>query len=151
MKHAWSLICEKSTIDSETNALSIFNCIEELNAVVDVLKVPNPTQIMIPLSFQIISVWELDGENSMDLEIKIVDPEGLAVHSLNPKFTIDKPYKRYRCRINIQSIPVSKNGRYIIKINRKSDGETKYKTESEISLDIQISLQDVNSTYDKNN
>jgi len=38
MKNVWSIICERSSIDSQTNVLSLFNCIEEMNIEIDKTK-----------------------------------------------------------------------------------------------------------------
>lgn len=140
MKHLWSLICEKSSIDFETNTVSIFNCIEELGIVTDKLV------DQIPLSFQILGLWELEGEKNLALKIEVIDPNKNIINTLNANFPINGVYKRFRSRLNIQGMPVNKSGRYVIKISRKLEDVDKYKNESEIPLDLNIQVSKNNLT-----
>ncbi len=139
MKHIWSLICEKSSIDSETNNISIFNCIEEIEIIVDKSKMPQKNILLIPISFQLLSLWDLNKEKNLELKIDILDPDNKTVHSLNPIFSINENFKRFRSKVNFEGMPISKNGRHTIRISRKLEPDlNKYKNEVEIPLDINI-------------
>ena len=76
MKNIWSIICEKSSIDSETHILSIFNCIEEMKIEVNKEKMPQSDKLIIPVSFQLISLWHVKDsakENNLEVKIALVD------------------------------------------------------------------------------
>lgn len=58
IKHIFSVICNRTSIDKETNSLSIFNVIEQIT----ILSEPDKT-VRIPLYFEVISQWARSDEN----------------------------------------------------------------------------------------
>ncbi len=142
MKHIWSILCEKSSIDFENNRLSIFDCLETIKFVVDKTKTLENKKIAIPLNFQIISFWTIKNpnkENSLDIKIEIIDPNGKILNVSQNNFKVKKDIKRFRNRNNIQGMPVTESGRYYFKIWQKTDSE--FELVSELPLDIDISYE----------
>lgn len=142
MKNVWSIICEKSSIDSQTNVLSLFNCIEEMNIEIDKTKMPQGDKIVIPVNFQLISLWRVDDstkENTMDVKMEFVDPSGQVLNeSLNTLVT-KKGEKRLRSIINIQGLQITDSGVYYYKILEKKGN--KFEVVSSTPLDINVSYK----------
>jgi len=142
MKNVWSIICEKSSIDSQTNVLSLFNCIEEMNIDIDKTKMPQSDKIIIPVNFQLISLWRVDDsakENTMDVKMELIDPSGQVLNeSLNTLVT-KKGEKRLRSVINIQGLQVTDSGVYYYKILEKKGN--KFEVVSSTPLDINVSYR----------
>ena len=57
MQHIWSILCQNSTIDGDTNSLSIFNCFEQLNVDIDKSKMPQDKKVVLPIGFDLVSLW----------------------------------------------------------------------------------------------
>jgi hypothetical protein len=144
MKHIWSIICQQSSIDFETNSLSLFNCAEEISVVVDKIQVHQNDKIVIPVEFQLVSSWLVeDTEKDDNLRIKeeIVDSEQKVLNSFENSFEIKKGALRFRNRTNIKGLPVTKEGRYYIKVWQWIDKQNKFEIASESPLDVKLSYQ----------
>jgi len=143
MKHVWSIICQKSSIDFESNLLSLFNCLEEMSLVIDRDKISEGERIIIPAEFQLVSFWTVeDSSRDNDLEIKgeLVDPAGEILNTFTNRFVIKSGTLRFRNRTNIQGLPVTKEGRYYIKVWQK-DSQNNFELVSELPIDVKINYQ----------
>src|SRR5690348_3410472 len=90
--HAWSLLCQSSSIDSTNNNLSLFKILEEVQfEAVSTLGQPLPEVYNIPLSFSLITLWNkrVQGANvTASIEVKLVDPKGKELKKINYELTI---------------------------------------------------------------
>jgi len=141
MKHIWSVLCQKSSIDFETNLLSLFECLEELSLEIDKNKFSNNGNLVIPIGVQLVSFWSIEDankDNILEIKIELIDPDKKILNHFENNFFIKKGILRFRNRANIQGIPVTVSGRYNFNIMQKKEGEKDYKIVSEIPLDIKI-------------
>lgn len=139
MKHVWSIICEKSSIDFESNLLSMFNCVEEVKVVIDKTKRPKNDKLVIPVNFQIVSFWSVEDsnkENSVEIKGEFIDPKGVVLIQFENNLKSKKKIKRFRNRANIQKMPVTESGRYYFKILQKKGN--KFKIVAELPLDVTL-------------
>ncbi len=141
MKHIWSIICENSSVDSDNNLMSIFNCLEELQLVLDKTKIENFETIKLPITLQVISNLLIDKEilkfTSFDIKIEFVDPTGKVLLNIVNKIPVKSGIKRYRNRMNIQGLPITKSGTYYFLVSKKEGGH-KIEKVAELPLDINI-------------
>jgi hypothetical protein len=144
MKHIWSILCRTSSIDFESNSLSLFECIEEINLTIDKTKIPLGEKMIIPAEFQLVSFWIIKDnsrDNAIELKGELVDPNGKVLNSFKNSHEIKKGALRFRSRINIQGLPTTEEGRYYFKVWQKVNGEKDFELISELPLDIKISYQ----------
>lgn len=144
MKHIWSILCQKSSIDFESNLLSLFDCVEEMNLVLDKEKVSNNDKMIIPAEFQLVSFWAVQDSsdtNSLEMKGELVDPDNQVLNTFSNSFVIKKGISRFRNRTNIQGLPVTKEGRYYFKVWQRSNNEKDFKLVSELPIDIKINYQ----------
>jgi|GEM_PF-4752138 len=52
-RHMWTIMCSKSSIDRQTNNLSLFDIIEKI----DVAVVAQVDQIIVPIPFHLVTMW----------------------------------------------------------------------------------------------
>lgn len=143
MKHIWSIICQQSSIDSEKNLLSLFSCIEEMNILIDKEKVSDNKKIIIPTEFQLVSLWTVEDslkENKLELRVDLLDPDNQILSSFNNSFLVKSGSSRFRNRTNIQGLPVSREGRYYLRVSQRVNGGS-YNLVSELPIDIKINYQ----------
>lgn len=141
MKHIWTILCQNSSVDSGTNLLSIFNCLEELTLEIDRNKAPKTDELVIPLGAQLISFWTIedqDKDNILEVRSEILDPSGNSLGKFDKKFEVEKNILRLRSIMNIQHIKITKEGRYTIKMQQKKEGKKDFKVVAELPLDIKI-------------
>ncbi|OIO07227.1 hypothetical protein AUJ35_02465 [Candidatus Falkowbacteria bacterium CG1_02_41_21] len=144
MKHIWSIICQKSSIDFENNLLSLFNCVEEMNLVVDKDKVSSREKMLIPAEFQLISFWVVEDssrDNNLEIKGELIDPDNKILNTFNNSFTIKSGASRFRNRTNIQGLPITKAGRYYLKVWQKNNSKADFKLVAELPIDIKINYQ----------
>ncbi len=142
MKHVWSIICEKSSIDFESNLLSMFNCVEEVKVVIDKTKMPKNDKLIIPVNFQIVSFWSVEDsnkENFVEVKGELIAPGGAVLIEFKNNLKSGKKIKRFRSRTNIQKMPVTESGRYYFKILQKKGN--KFKIVAELPLDVTLSYK----------
>lgn len=143
MKHIWSIICQHSSIDAENNLLSLFNCVEEMNLIVDRDKMSEQEKIVIPAEFQLVSFWATEDsskDNKLEIKGELVDPDNKVLNTFNNNFVVKSGVARFRNRTNIQGLPITKEGRYYVKVWQKNDKE-KFVLVAELPIDIKISYQ----------
>lgn len=141
MKHIWTILCQNSSVDSSTNLLSIFNCLEELVLKIDKSKSPKTDELSIPISMQLVSLWSINDpnkDNILNIGAEMLDPDGKLLNTFTKEFDVRKGFVRFRTIINIQGIKATKAGRYTIRMKQKQGGEKDFKIVEELPLDIKI-------------
>lgn len=127
MKHVWTVLCQGSVIDQQSNNLSINNCIETLKVSLE-KKMEQEVVVTLPLEYQMVSYWKReqgeDGDVRCDLRLEIRDPRNISLATLDSSFTAKKEVKRVRNRWTIQGLQVSISGDYVLAVLKKtSSGE----------------------------
>ena len=150
MKHILTVLCQKSSIDNETNLLSLFNCVEELSLIIDKTKAPKG-DLVIPIEFQLVSFWTVENpnkDNVLEMRGELLDPSEKTLTKFENKFNIKKGVLRFRNRHNFQGLPITEVGRYIIRMMQKKEYKKEFETVIELPLDIKISykLMDIPNT-----
>ncbi len=142
MKHVWSILCEKSAIDNETNILSIFSCVEEISLTLDKQKMPADGKMIIPANFQLVSFWSREAnqaEEELKIKIELIGPSGQLLNQFNNSFKLKSGVLRFRNRINIAGLPIVGEGRYYLKIWQEK-GENSNLV-SELPVDVKIAYK----------
>ncbi len=124
IKHIWTILCERVSIDRETNLLSYLTCIEEISA----KQFPATHQIL-----SIGSIWHTDnpGNEVLKLKVTLTAPDSSEIDLIEPKDIIVEK-ERHRTNIVLQNLRFEKAGVYIFKIKFKQNNA--WITASEIPL-----------------
>lgn len=134
IRYIGGIVGSSSSVDQQTQSLSIFNVIDEITVdlkAVDASKpIPASTDpINVPIRFQVISLWKRSNlsdqakELKFYLEVEIIDPLGksLGVNLIESKIPADK--KRNRYILNINGMPVTISGEYLIQFREVAGNE----------------------------
>ena len=139
IKHIWSILCEDSSVDQETNKLSIRNVLESIQIKVQGIL---PEKSAIPIPFEIVSFFtraDSNTEEEIQLKTKLVNAE---MDQLGKDFAanIKFPAKsnRLRARSRIQGLPIKGEGKYAFIISFKISKEKEFKTVAELPLEIKF-------------
>ncbi|MBI2123728.1 MAG: hypothetical protein HYU04_00540 [Candidatus Wildermuthbacteria bacterium] len=138
-KHRWSILCRGSSIDKESNNLSIFNVLEELRITPPNEKIKE-REIFIQLPLQIVTLWERRGEDktTSEVEIELFDPIGKALQKIS--YPLSTPQKRIRSVVNTNGIKVTESGEYLFKVKMRNDKTDRFEEVEEIPLQIAITF-----------
>lgn len=120
----WAIFCQSVTVDSKTNAVSLFNVLEEIHVKIPEEKKPElenlkKTGFMLPIN-SVLSIYMKNStdKKSLDLPIKleIIDPNNtyLGGQEMVAKFE-GKP--NHRIFVNLNMFKVTTPGKYTFKIS----------------------------------
>ncbi len=150
-RHIWSILSQSSSIDRDTNRLSLLNVLEEVT-----LKQPGnqedkkkkellPSQqpIGIPLNFQIVNLLErLDdkekGHLIKDAELEFIDPQGKSLLKKNFEMNFLKGFKRLRYIINMNGLNITTAGTYNFHLRIREFKDSPFKEVARLPLDIKL-------------
>lgn len=141
MKHIWTILCQNSSVDSNTNLLSIFNCLEKLTLTIDKNKAPKTEELVISLGAQLISFWAIENQNKdnvLEVRVEMLDPNGKSLNKSDQKIDVKKGTERFRNIMNIQQIKITKEGRYTVRMQQKKERGGDFNVVAELPLDIKI-------------
>lgn len=140
MKLAWSILCTNSTINKDTNNISITDVIEKITYTPNhKLKAENKLSHFAIKEMDMVSLWFHDKdmkEDNLELLVELINPDKKPQAILKSSILIPKDKKRMRVIFKITNLHFEKSGDYLFSIKKKED--KKYKIVSEIPLEIKI-------------
>ncbi len=156
VKVLWALLCQSASVDQQTNAVSVFNVLEELTlstTPIDATKPPTSIETMdFPAKTQVNTKYTMvvqterepgvNRDAQVTMRLAITDPAGetLVSHEFPVSFGfMDKT--RARAIINFENMLVTKTGRYTYTISTKSAGEKDFQEQYSTALDVKIRKQ----------
>lgn len=146
IKHIWSVLCKESVVNQDDNLISIHGALEELNAILTPVdnKAKIPTKINIPINYEITSFWFKKDKNNLakaEIEYSLISPDRERLLNVIQNIEIPINIKRFRSRMKIAGIPLTKEGDYSFQVKLKEEGEKIFRTVSEIPLEIKIKYE----------
>lgn len=131
--HVWSVICERSIQDKDTNLLSLINIFEEFT----VQGKPEPDkQFRIPI--EIVSLWvrsDIEKIGNGLAKYSFISPSGkeLSVKEVPVDLT---EYERVRNRIQFINLNLPDAGVYNFQVSFRVDEKEEWKTKASIPLKV---------------
>ncbi|MCX6053737.1 MAG: hypothetical protein NTZ74_02250 [Chloroflexi bacterium] len=132
IKHNFSLLCSRTSVDENTKSLSIFDVIEQI------LVCAEPTEIVrIPLNFEIISHWRRTDINIPAkglVRVYLKDPKGITKRKLEMNIELtDAPF--FRSIIRVSGIELRGPGEYNFIVDLQQD-DGKWKEVTSIPFNV---------------
>jgi hypothetical protein len=123
INHAWTIICQKSVIDQDTNNMSL-DVLEQLTFQLPIL--PDEDQgYIIPFNLEVISLWyrnQADPGEKKQGYLTFVAPNGAELMKANIDIDLTT-HHRTRSRIRLTSLPIPKDTsgyfQFIIEVESK--------------------------------
>jgi len=126
IKHIWSILCERISVDQQTNLVSYLSCIEEIT----VTQLP-----AIHSLFALGSIWQTDrpGEDILKIRLVRISPDGLKNTLIETDdFKLDT--ERHRTNLILNGILFDQAGTYVFRVESRL--KAAWKTETEIPLKV---------------
>ena len=149
MKILWAILCQISVVDRQTNNISLFNVVEDIQVVAPSPQLePSETvsQLVTPQVFDLVimlgrSDFEVPEKGSG--RVRIMGPGLDAKESGSPPFEVDlTEFLRSRMIIKIPGIPIAGEGIYRLLVDCTTEGK---EWGSPFELPIQVTVQTSNS------
>ena len=140
VKHIWSVLCGGSSVDTETNNLSLYNELEELNVTVSSKvgeRISGP--ISVPVDYEIITLLfrdVADDSEKVDQVFEVVYPDGKVGMRKEHNLEMPKGARRFRWRAKVRGFVVNSPGTYWFVVSVRQQGEDNFRKVAEIPLDV---------------
>ena len=146
IKHIWSVLCKESVIDQTDNNISIHGVLEQLS--INLTPVNNagklPEELGIPMNYEIVSMWQRSKEIESikgDVEYILLDPDNKELLKNTQSMEIPETSRRFRSRMKITGLPLSKEGDYTFQVKVKEEGAVTFHLVAELPLEVKINLE----------
>lgn len=152
IKHSWSIICQSSVIDQQTNNISIHNVLEQFTAEhskaeIELFRKNNPAigrGIPVNFTFQMISLWQSQNpkiQPTADVRIELFDSIGDSMQKAEFKLAFEAGKARMRTIITSPFLVVSETGLYHFKVSIKEAGSDDFAEVAEIPLEVSVTTK----------
>ena len=145
MKHVWTVLCQKSIVEKDTDRISLLNALDSLGFIVSKEKLQKEKSV--PVNLEILSCWSrCDGEvadflvkiefiNVAKNKVLIASEEKII--SSNNELPAEK-LSSLRSRLLIPFLPIESAGAFIFKISQKKKNDSDFSVVAELPLEIKI-------------
>jgi hypothetical protein len=140
LKHIWTVLCQKSVIDQESNNISLYDVVEKVSVEAEVAK--EMKEFSFPLSFEIVSLWAKVGNEKYTGKYRVEAhaPNGnLIGQPIINEVTVPADIRRVRTRLKVNGIVLSESGDYSIEIFY-IEGKIEKKVTS-VPLEVELKLK----------
>lgn len=124
----WSILCSSSSVDFESNNLTLSNIIDEIT-IPDALFTERPANVdsvEINFNLQLVSLWSRTEQTAADsdivVKIELIDPDGKSLNTTEFNFQFPANKTRMRQRTNIPILVITNPGIYNFRVSTKSEG-----------------------------
>ena len=143
IQHIWSILCSSSSIDSQTNNVSLYNIVEEVGFK---LQQTNEQQVNFseekkwPFNVEVVSLWKRTNQGNLvaDAKIELLDPSNKKMQEVLYKLEFKPQHQRMRSIIKMNGITITGQGEYNFSILLKEDGSDKFKEITRIPIVVKI-------------
>lgn len=143
MQCIFATLCRGTSVDRQSNNLSIFNVIEQIT-----LTPPKNAQKselekikVVPVEYQLVTFWKAIGglmPKTLDIQIDFIDPVGDITQSGSHAIKLDEPKGRLRTIMEIKALKVTQPGDYTVVIKAKIPGQDEFLEYSRFPLELKI-------------
>jgi len=110
-RHVWSVLCAKTSVDSQTNNLSLFEVLEQVTVLGGA---PVDRKIAIPMQLELASSWTRSdravGETAT-MRFRLIMPNGIVENG--PQTQVNMLlHERQRVLIKMNALPIHGQGQY---------------------------------------
>lgn len=132
--HIWSVLCSRSTIDTESNNVSLFNVIEQINPV----GLPEGARGLLPMEVEIVSLWVRDDVPGRGFTRVVIETPSSSVEP-SAEGMIDlssETIKRFRTRQRLLGVPFEGHGQYWFRVEFRTEEATEWITVARIPVEM---------------
>lgn len=144
MNVLWALLCDGSSIDRDSNRITIFNVLEEVQVGLTPPQEPGQTAI-IPMKYQMVTQFARSHEQTAErsiIRLRIVGPDNDELAS--NEFEVDlSRHLRLRHKNNFRQLPVGQTGYYRYVLESRSNSNS-WDLMFEVPLRVVLEVEEAN-------
>lgn len=144
LKHIWTILCQKSSVDANSNILSLFEILEKIDISLDksAPKLQEGQAFAMPFHLEIVSYWRKTSNKTARGEIQFVffSPEKQELGKLPVEIDIAENLQATRVLAKMDGMKFTKSGEYTVQVQQKINGN--FEPVREVPFDVNIQVQD---------
>jgi len=127
IKHIWSVLCQRSVVDSQSNNVSLIDVFEQLQVGISPFDSSDTSVsegISIPVQYELVNFWSKTNEvveEKGSIRIVLLDPKGKEIKRMDKDLIIPQTNRRMREINKIQGISLKGNGIYNFVVSIKQE------------------------------
>lgn len=137
IRHVWSVLCNRSSIDRETNNISLFEILEQLT-----IHGWDGQPGVLGGSLELVSLWsriELDRPGRGEARLLLLTPAGNT--PISQSYSIDlREYHRLRNRHRMSGIPIEGPGLYIFVVEFRQQDQEQWIEAARVPLEVRVEM-----------
>jgi len=143
-KHIWSVLCRESSIDKDSNVLSLHGVFEQLGIhkeqVERAKEQKKEDTVTLPINLELVNMWEREGPEKTTIEAKIValDPHGTKLFEKEYPVTIEQGKRRTRFRMKMNGLKITCAGTYLFKVAMRENKGGAFRTVAALPLEVRF-------------
>ena len=135
--HCWSVLCNRSLIDKETNNVTLIDVLEQFQ-----FQIKGDLTPPLPWSMELVTLWSrdnLDQKEKRAARVTFFSPSNKVIADVIPYQVDLTVYRRNRSRLRIEGLPpLKESGQYYFLIELEGDFEDKWTEVTRIPVDVLI-------------
>jgi hypothetical protein len=143
IRHVWSVLCSKSTIDRETNNISLIEVLEQLEVTVRSMGPTPPPGV--PLTAELVTLWAREDPSrptSGRGRSRLLDPQDNELGAFEYEIDLDTA-PRHRSQGRIQGLRLAGNGWYNWEVAFRLGDTDPWTIVSRVPVEISVVMQQV--------
>lgn len=136
VEHIWSILCRRSVIDRETNVISLFDVVEQLEAIIESVQ---PTAgVLISEQLDFVTLWQRvpqDQPARARSRLTLLRPSGEPVRSEEMELDLSA-HTRLRSINRIHGLGITGAGTYVFRVELRNEGESNWSQITNIPLQL---------------
>ena len=137
-RHIWTVICSNSVIDKDTNNVSLFDVLEQIQ--LDMVVTPEDAVAVLPFPLNIVSLWsreQPDNPTQVHAKDRVLSPTGQIL--FEGEYDIDiSEYQRTRYKRRLFGLQVPESGEYNLVTQFKASKRSTWREVCRIPLQIEL-------------
>lgn len=145
IRHIWSVLCQKSSIDKDSNSLTLTDVLQQITIdraqLEQMRKRQAKDKIAIPVPFELVTIWDRKdtGERNITGRTRVIDPTGKILLEQVHKLKFEKDKKGLRFRVRMLGMPITNAGEYVFTVEIREEGHKDFEERGRIPLTIKMS------------
>jgi len=131
------VVCTKTSIDSETNNVSLFEVIEQVQ-ISTVPEAAPDTVTMAVMPMECVSLWmrePITEPQHGECRLALRGPRGASVSSAPQALDLSK-YRRFRSRLRLPGLPIDGLGLCEIEVQFRPESEAEWNTVARVPIEV---------------
>lgn len=141
MKHVWSILCKKASIDSQTNSLSIFDVIDKLTITQNTTApVEVPAEFVMPLEFQLATlISDIPKKNRKPvIKVSLFNAKNELMGETDNQLDVPDDARSLRSVIVFDAIKIKGEGIYTFNVSLRASNKEQFEVVANIPLEVEI-------------